>query len=92
MSLKDKLSESSGTNAGLPCKIGSLLQGTQLSKEDRAALAEALEVPYGASNRIPNTRIAAALREEGFDIGDAAVNKHRKGACRCLGSNPKVVL
>jgi hypothetical protein len=92
MSLSDRLSKSSGIGAGLPCKIGSLLAGEQLSKTDRAKLAEVLEVPYGTPGRLPNTIIAAALRDEGFDIGDAAVTKHRRGSCRCFGSNPKLEL
>jgi hypothetical protein len=90
MSLADRLSQTaSGIGAGLPCKIGTLLSGEQLSKEDRAKLAEVLEVPYGAPSRLPNTKIAAALREEGFDVGDSAVTKHRRGDCRCFGNNPK---
>jgi len=90
VSLADRLSETTAVGAGLPCKLGSLLAGNQLSKEDRAKLAEVLEVPYGYPGRLPNTVIAAALREEGFDIGDGSVNKHRSGRCRCFGSSPKV--
>lgn len=92
MSLAKRLAETTATGAGLPCKIGSLLAGNQLSKEDRSKLAEVLDVPYGTPGRLPNTAIAAALREEGFDIGDAAVTKHRRGSCRCFGNSPKVSL
>ena len=92
MSLAQRLSQASGTGAGLPCKVGSLLSGDQLSKEDRTKLADVLETPYGTSGRLPNTIIAAALRDEGFDIGDAAVTKHRRGSCPCFGSNPKIAL
>ena len=73
MSLAKRLSEAPGNNAGLPCKIGSLLIGDHLSKEDKAKLAEVLEVPFGVPGRLANTAIAGALREEGFDIGDSAV-------------------
>jgi len=89
MSLAERLAQSTGIGAGLPCKIGSLLTTDQLSKEDKEKLAEVLEMPYGVPGRLPNTSIAAALREEGFDVGDASVTKHRRGACRCFGSNPK---
>jgi hypothetical protein len=89
MSLAERLSQAPGSNAGLPCKIGSLLRGNQLSKEDQAKLAEVLDVPFGAPGRLPNTTIAGILRDEGFDVGDSAVNKHRRGACRCFGSNAK---
>ena len=37
MSLAERLSQSSGIGAGLPCKIGSLLTGEQLSKEENAS-------------------------------------------------------
>jgi hypothetical protein len=89
MSLAERLNEATPAGAGLPCKIGTLLTGTQLSKEDRAKLAEVLEVPYGTPGRLANTAIAAALRDEGFDVGDAAVTKHRRGTCRCFGAYPK---
>jgi hypothetical protein len=92
MSLVEKLSQSSGTGAGLPCKIGSLLAGNQLSKDERDKLAEVLEVPYGVPGRLPNTVIAEALRSEGLDVGDTAVTKHRRGSCRCFGANPKLSL
>jgi hypothetical protein len=92
MSLVEKLSIQGGTGAGLPCKIGSLLAGNHLAKEEREKLAEVLDVPYGAPGRLPNTIIAEALRSEGLDIGDNAVTKHRSGRCRCFGANPKLSL
>jgi hypothetical protein len=92
MSLAERLEKSLPTGAGLPCKIGSMLHSEQLSKEDQAKLAEVLDIPYGTPGRLPNATIAAALREEGFDVGDAAVMKHRRGSCRCFGSNPKFSL
>ena len=89
MSLSDRLSKAPATAAGLPCKIGTLLQGDLLPEKDRDMLRQVLETPLGAKGRLANTAIAAALREEGFDVGDAAVNKHRGGKCRCYGSSPK---
>lgn len=92
MSLADKLTKAKPVGAGLPCKIGNLLYGNALSDEDKAKLIEVLEEPYGTPGRLPNTTIARALREEGHDIGDTAVNKHRGGRCRCYGSSPKFKL
>lgn len=89
MSLADRLNKTKPVGAGLPCKIGNLLYGDKLTDEDKAELIRVLEVPYGHPNRLPNTTIAAALREEGHDVGDTAVNKHRRGACRCYGNSPK---
>ena len=89
MSLSARLSSQPSSAAGLPCKIGSLLHGDQLADEDKQKLQEVLDVPYGVPGRLANTAIAKALREEGFDVGDAAVNKHRRGECRCFGNSPK---
>lgn len=89
MSLLEKLEQVTPLGAGLPCKIGSLLNGDKLSAEERAKLQEVLDVPYGTPGRLPNTTIAAALRSEGYDVGNAAVNKHRRHACRCFGNSPK---
>ena len=90
MSLAERLSKATGNGAGLPCKIGSLIAGDQLSKEDKAQLIKTLEVPYGTPGRWPNTQIASALRDEGYDVGTPAITKHRRGDCRCFGNNPKV--
>lgn len=92
MTLADRLSKSSGKAAGLPCKIGSLLAGEQLSKDDKAQLIKALESPYGTPGRWPTSQIVAALQDENFDVGVPSVAKHRAGTCRCFGSNPKVTL
>ncbi len=92
MSLAKRLSQPSGNGAGLPCRIGSLLAGDNLSKEDKEQLIKTLEVPYGAPGRWPNTRISAILREEGYEVTTSAITKHRRGDCRCFGPNPKVKL
>lgn len=89
MALADRLSNAPSSAAGLPCKIGTLLEVDILTNEDKEALRKVLEVPVGGQGRIPNTAIAAALREEGYDVGDSAVNKHRRRACRCYGMSPK---
>lgn len=89
MSLAKKLSQPGGTTVGLPCKVGSLLKGTRLAKEDRDKLAEVLDVPYGAHGRYTNVGIARALQEEGLDVGVGAIAKHRRKECRCFGPNPK---
>lgn len=91
MSLAEKLTQTRPTGAGLPCKVGSLIHSDndKLSQGDKDTLVQVLDVPYGTPGRLPNTAIAAALRDEGFDVGDASVNKHRAGTCRCYGNSPK---
>ncbi len=89
MALADRLSKAPSSAAGLPCKVGTLLEVNILTDEDKEALRKVLDVPVGGQGRLPNTAIAAALREEGYDVGDSAVNKHRRKACRCYGTSPK---
>jgi hypothetical protein len=90
MSLAKKLSQPSGSTVGLPCRIGTLLKGTQLNKEDKEKLAEVIETPYGTPGRYTNAAITKALREEGIEVGESAIAKHRRGECRCFGPNPKL--
>lgn len=89
MSLIDKLEAANQVGAGLPCKIGSVLKGNKLTPEERAKLIEVLEVPVGVHSRLSNVTIARALRDEGYDVSDSSVNKHRRGGCRCFGNSPK---
>lgn len=89
MSLAEKLEQTRAIGAGLPCKVGSLIHGDRLTKDDKEKLVQVLDVPYGTPGRLPNTAIAAALRDEAFDIGDHSVNKHRARTCRCYGNSPK---
>jgi hypothetical protein len=39
--------------------------------------------------RLPTTAIAEAIRLEGYNMGVAAVNRHRRRECRCYGISPK---
>ena len=90
MALVDRLEgPNSATQPGLPCRLGSLLRGDVLEKDDKEYLNKILDVPVGTPGRIPNTAIAKALVLEGHVIGVAAVNRHRRKDCRCYGVSPK---
>jgi hypothetical protein len=65
------------------CKIGLILTGTQLSKEDKTTLTEFLDAPEGTHGRLTNSAIASALRAEGFDISNSSVDRHRANVCAC---------
>lgn len=54
-----------------------------LNEHDRQALQAALTVPVGDPDRIANTAIADALREEGYDVHSKTVENHRRGVCNC---------
>lgn len=90
MSLSERLKKVESSNRpGLPCRLGSLLQGKELAKDEKEYLEKILDVKLGEPTRVPTTAIAEALRQEGYDIGIAAVQRHRRRECRCFGSSPK---
>jgi hypothetical protein len=83
MSLASKLAEASSNPKLTKCKVGVILLGSQLSKEDTNYLDKALNVPEGSPDRLSNVSIARVLREEGFDLSNSAVDRHRRNECSC---------
>ena len=77
------------SKAGLACRIGSLLKSNQMPQNEKEYLQKILETPVSDPQRIPSTAIAAALQQEGYQIGMTSVLKHRRKECRCYGPNPK---
>lgn len=83
MSLSDKLSKVSEKPNSL-CKLGALLNGNALPEKDRKYLNDVLSVSDGDPRRISNVDIARVLREEGFNISDSSVDRHRRKDCGCF--------
>lgn len=83
MSLSDKLKNASKSSQTTLCKIGVILQSASVSLEDRNYLKSVLEVEESNPDRIPNSQIGRILREEGFDISNSAVDRHRRKDCPC---------
>lgn len=83
MSLSDRLENASANSKSSVCKIGKLLNSEQLSKKDKDYLSAVLEVPDTDPNRVTNSSLARVLREEGFDISDSSVDRHRRKDCAC---------
>lgn len=83
MSLADKLGSASDRAKNLKCKIGVLISGDALVKKDKENLEAALDAPPPEPGRIPNSTIGALLREEGYDISNSAVDRHRAKSCSC---------
>lgn len=82
MTLSERLTHSSKPQERF-CKIGLILNGTQLSAEDNKVLKDFLDTPEGVVGRLTNAAIAVALRAEGFDISNSSVDRHRGGQCAC---------
>ena len=90
MSLSARLQEAASLGRpGLPCRLGSLLRGDEFPKDEKEYLEKILDVELGDPKRVPTTAIAQALRQEGYLISVAAVQRHRRKQCRCYGSSPK---
>lgn len=90
MSLSDRLDKVASKNRpGLPCVLGSILESDRLPQKEKDYLKKILEVKLGEPSRVPTTAITEALRLEGFDIGNAATQRHRRKECRCYGPSPK---
>jgi hypothetical protein len=60
-----------------------ILDSDSLTKEDRETFLSLLSVPEGNPSRLTNVVLANALREEGFDLSDSAVDRHRRNSCSC---------
>ena len=90
MSLSSRLSspDKYKSRAGLPCPLGKLI--TELPEEDSKALVDALNAETTSEGWLSSSMIVGALRDEGYNVGQTAVQRHRRQMCRCFGSNPKV--
>jgi hypothetical protein len=81
--LSNKLNEAISTANSRLCKLGALLAGTELSEEDKKMIKQILSVSEQNPARVPNTTLAKILREEGYDIGNSVVDRHKRGDCPC---------
>lgn len=83
MALSNKLQEAVSLANKKLCKLGVLLVGTELSEEDKKNIEAILSVPESNPSRVPNTTLGRILREEGYDVSNSAVDRHRRGDCSC---------
>ena len=85
MSLADRLNEArdSYTTKAQVCKLMSVTLSAAMSEVDVDALVKILNSNPGDAAHMPNARIAHALRAEGFDVSNSAVDRHRRKDCSC---------
>ena len=81
MSLSDKLKDAVTEASSKTCKVGTLLE--TLPPKDVDVLARILSVPESDPARVPNSQIGKILREEGHDVSNSSVDRHRRGDCGC---------
>lgn len=83
MSLSERLAKAKVPGTKSLCKIGLILVDESLPKAERETLLTVLNVEEGTPGRLPNSTIAKILREEGYDLSNSAVDRHRKQDCPC---------
>ena len=77
MSLSARLSEMQANPKIIYCKIGKLIHGT-LPEEEAKQLETLIVAPEISATRISNADLARVLREEGYDISNSAMDRHRR--------------
>ena len=76
MPLAEKFIQAKTPRKGPPCTVGLLLQF--MTEDDKAALIAALADPS-----IESRTIWRVLVEEGHEISDTPIARHRRGMCLC---------
>lgn len=75
MSLSDRIAEYKPPRIGGACKVCVILE--TVPEKDASALLVALD-----DVRISNAGLARILRDEGFQIQETTVRRHRRSECR----------
>lgn len=83
MSLSDRLNSAINTSPSRKCKLMIILDSDKLTDEDRETFISLLNVSESNPSRVSNVVLAQVLRDEGFDLSDSAVDRHRRKACSC---------
>lgn len=76
MGLADQFAALRPNHGGTRCGVGSALD--RMDDADQAALQAALDNPT-----LQAAGISQVLRNNGYDVGDQAVSRHRRGVCQC---------
>jgi Ca2+-binding EF-hand superfamily protein len=86
MPLADKLATASQKYISdlTTCKFAALASNKELSKKDKEALAQVINLTDRDDYRyIPHQTLADLLRGEGYDVSASAISRHRGGNCSC---------
>jgi hypothetical protein len=76
VALADRFASYKPAPKGPACSIGSLLAG--MDADDKVALQQALD-----DTSIQSRTIWRVLIDEGYEISDAPIARHRRGLCLC---------
>lgn len=70
-------------NSTTLCKLASVVLSPRLTEEDVEYLTKVINTRPGDAEYVPNSRISQALRDEGFDVSNSAVDRHKAKRCSC---------
>ena len=76
MPLADKFMQAKTVRKGPLCTVGAML--SSMTPEDRDAVNQALNTPM-----VTSRTIWRVLVEEGYNISDTPIARHRRGMCLC---------
>lgn len=83
MSLSEKLNSVANSSVAKICKIGAILASSTLSIKDKETLKSILSQDINDPKRVSNVDIGKILREEGYDVSNSSVDRHRRNDCSC---------
>lgn len=84
MALAERLRDANNVyKTNFVCKLMKVTLDPNITKEDVEALVKIIGLSPHDEGHVPNTRLAYALREEGYDVSTSAVDRHRRGVCSC---------
>lgn len=86
MPLADKLATASQQYIDnlTTCKLAALTSNKDISKKDRDALAQVINLTDRDNPKfIPHQTLANLLRSEDYDVSASAISRHRGGNCSC---------
>jgi hypothetical protein len=81
MSLSDKLQAAASSKQ--LCILAELFINPKLSKQDQQNLIAIVDTDKNDPSYVPGAQIGRILREEGFDISNSTIDRHRRGDCGC---------
>lgn len=81
MSLSEKL-QAAASSTPL-CVLAELFVNSKLSKQDRENLIAIVATDKNDPSYVASAQLGRILREEGFDISNSTIDRHRRGDCGC---------
>jgi hypothetical protein len=69
------------------CRLMQVTVDSSLPKEDAESILKVINANPDSENYIPNSKLAAVLRQEGYDVSSSAVDRHKNKTCSCYRGN-----